>query len=206
LKPLASLRLALAICLTAVALSASPALAHAPIKGIGTFYNGVLHPVLVPAHLLLIAGLALHLGQNATRVSRYGWFAFVAAFWTGLAAGYLSGTAVPQAALLAFALVSGLLVALALPFGVTSVVILMSVAGVGIGLDSRPDPIQHREIGLALVGTAIGGMLLLSYIAGVAASLLRPWQRIAVRVAGSWTAASASIVLALTLAGQKATG
>jgi hypothetical protein len=39
----------------------------------------------------------------------------------------------------------------------------------------------------------------LSYVGGFTASLTRPWQRTAIRVAGSWTAASALIVLTLTV-------
>jgi urease accessory protein len=183
-----------------------PALAHAPIKGIGTFYNGVLHPVLVPAHLLLVVALGLLLGQHAPQLSRWGWFAFVAAFWIGLAAGQMFGAAVPQAVLLALALIAGGLVALGLSVGASLVAVLTAAAGVGIGLDSSPDGVQQREMWLALSGTAVGGVLLLSYVGGIAAYLARPWQRIGIRVAGSWTAASAGIVLALTLAGPRAAG
>ena len=59
---------------------------------------------------------------------------------------------------------------------------------------------------LALLGTATGGALLISYVGGLAAALVQPWQRIGVRVAGSWTAAGAGIVLALALAGPQTTG
>ena len=59
---------------------------------------------------------------------------------------------------------------------------------------------------LAFAGTAVGGVLLLSYVGGIAASLARPWQRIGIRIAGSWTAASAGIVLMLALAGPKTAG
>ena len=49
---------------------------------------------------------------------------------------------------------------------------------------------------MALAGTAIGGVLLPSIIAGLVTSLLRPWQRIGVRVIGSWIAAGSSMALA----------
>src|SRR5206468_2134050 len=128
--------------------------------GIGTFYNGVLHPVLVPAHLLLVVGLGLLLGQHAPRLSRYGWFAFVAAFGIGLAAGQMLGWSVPQAVLLALALIAGLLVALERACGAAIVAALATAAGVGIGLDSTPDGVQHREMWPALAGAAVGGVLL----------------------------------------------
>jgi urease accessory protein len=196
----------LAIAFAALVVIADPALAHAPIKGIGTFYNGVLHPVLVPAHLLLVVGVGLFLGQHAPRLSRCGWFAFVAAFWVGLAAGQMLGASVPQAVLPLLALIAGLLVALELAVAAGLVVVLTSAAGVGIGLDSMPDGVPHRETWLALAGAAVGGVLLLSYVGGLAATLVRPWQRVGIRVAGSWTAASAGIVLVLALAAPKATG
>jgi urease accessory protein len=196
--------------LTVIAMSLilmmEPALAHAPIKGIGTFYNGVLHPVLVPAHFLLVVGLGLLLGQHAPQLSRWAWFAFVAAFWIGLAAGQMFGASVPQAVLLALALIAGGLVALGLSVGAALVAVLTAAAGAGIGLDSSPSGVQQQEMWLALWGTAVGGVLLLSYVGGLAAYLVRPWQRIGVRVAGSWTAATAGIVLALTLAGSRAAG
>ena len=179
--------------------------AHAPIKGIGTFYNGVLHPVLVPAHLLLIFGVGLLLGQHAPQASRVGWFSFVVAFWAGLA-GTRLGYAVPDVVLLALALCAGLLVALE-RIGHLGIAFALAVAaGFCLGLDSAPEGIAESERWLALLGTATGGVLLISYVGGFAAGLVRPWQRIGVRIAGSWTAAGAGIVLALALAGPQTTG
>jgi hypothetical protein len=146
------------------------------------------------------------LGQHAPSLSRHGWFAFVAAFWIGLATGHALGATVPETVLLAFALIAGLLVTLDRPFGAALGAILAAAAGVGIGLDSAPDGLQRREMWLALSGTGVGGVLILSYTGGLAAMLARPWQRIGIRVAGSWTAASAGIVLALALSGQSAGG
>ncbi len=42
-------------------------LAHAPIEGMDSFYNGVLHPVLVPAHLLAIVSAGLLIGQQGVK-------------------------------------------------------------------------------------------------------------------------------------------
>ena len=186
-------------------LAPEAAFAHAPIKGIGTFYNGVLHPVLVPAHLLLIFGLGLLLGQHAPRASRVGWFGFVVAFWTGLAGASL-GYSIPDVVLLGLALSAGLLVALE-RIGHLGIAFALAVAaGLCLGLDSAPEGIAEGERWLALLGTATGGVLLISYVGGLAAGLVRPWQRIGVRIAGSWTAAGAGIVLALALAGPQTIG
>jgi urease accessory protein len=190
---------------TGACLAPEAALAHAPIKGIGTFYNGVLHPVLVPAHLLMIFGLGLLMGQHAPQASRFAWFGFVVAFWAGLAGAWL-GYSIPNVVLLALAMSAGLLVALERVGHLGITFALAAAAGLCLGLDSAPEAIAESERWLALIGTATGGVLLTSYVGGFAAGLVRPWQRIGVRIAGSWTAAGAGIVLALALAGPQTTG
>lgn len=189
----------------AAALVAVPdcAAAHSPIAGIGAFYNGMLHPLLVPAHLLAILAVGLLVGQNAPAASRGGWIAFVAALACGLAVVAVAPPAVPQAAILAVACACGLAVAVARSAPVL-LVALPVAAGLAVGLDSFPDGIAPREIGLALAGVGLGAALAATYVGGLAAWLSRPWQRIGLRVAGSWIAASALLVLALELAPGKA--
>jgi len=186
-----------ALIATALIVLTEPAAAHAPIKGIGAFYNGLLHPLLVPAHALLLVGLGLLLGQHAPKVSRPAWFAFVLALVAGLGAATASGAQVALPVLLVLALVTGALVIVDWPFGFPIAVFLAIAAGIGIGLDSRPETAISREIWLGLSGTAVGAVLILSYVGGLAAAVSRPWQRIAVRAAGSWIVASALIVLSL---------
>lgn len=183
-----------------------PALAHAPINGLGSFYNGLLHPLLAPSHLLILLGLGLLLGQHAPPVSRWGWGAFVTAFWSGLAAGQLLAAPVPAAALLAVALTAGLLVSLSRSPGSLLLVVLAAAGGLGIGLDTAPESVEWRDGAPGLAGAALGGVVLLSYAGGLAAQPRREWHRVGVRVAGSWTAASAAIVLTFALAGHPVAG
>jgi len=187
----------LALIAAALILVTEPAAAHAPIKGIGAFYNGMLHPVMVPAHLLLLVAVGLLLGQNAPQISRPAWFAFALALVAGLAAAAASGVQVALPLLLTMALLTALLVVTDVRVGVPLAAVLGSAAGIGIGLDSRPETAISREIWLGLSGTAVGAVLVLSYVGGLAAAVSRPWQRIAVRAAGSWIVASALIVLSL---------
>lgn len=179
-----------------------PALAHAPIEGIGSFYNGFLHPLLVPAHLLILLGLGLLLGQHAPRPSRWGWLAFVFAFWSGLAARPLVVTPLPAAALLAVAFAAGLLVALNRPLAPPILAFLGAAGGLGLGLDTSSETLEWRNTSLTLAGAALGGVLILSYIGGLAAQPRRGWHCVALRVGGSWIAASAAIVLIFALAGH----
>ena len=46
---------------------ADPAFAHLPIEGVGGFYGGLLHPILVPAHALSVVALGLFIGRQRER-------------------------------------------------------------------------------------------------------------------------------------------
>jgi len=58
---------------------------------------------------------------------------------------------------------------------------------------------------MASGGTALGAVVALAYATFLANYARKPWQRIGVRVVGSWIAASAILVLALTVAQHAAT-
>jgi urease accessory protein len=179
--------------------SCGAAAAHSPIKGIGTFYNGLLHPVLVPAHLLALAAIGLLIGQHAPRVSRLALPAFAAAAALILAIISQAPQLPPQWPLLVVALVAGLAVALSWSGGLALPALLAVAAGIFVAIDSAPDGVPPDRLWLALAGTGLGAVLVVTYFGGLAAWLGRPWQKIAVRAAGSWIAASAILVLTLEL-------
>jgi len=74
------------------------------------------------------------------------------------------------------------------------------LAGAAIEFDSVPEEISMGITFLALVGTACGAFLVAMLLVEMTVDLKRDWQKIAVRVAGSWIAASAILVLALRFA------
>ena len=59
-------------CLTAALLLLAPgvALAHGPMPGVGSFYGGLLHPVMVPSHLITLVALGLLIGQRGLGAMR----------------------------------------------------------------------------------------------------------------------------------------
>ena len=61
------IRLRGTIAIVALLMGSAPALAHMPFQGIGGFYGGLLHPVLVPAHALSLVALGLLIGQQSDR-------------------------------------------------------------------------------------------------------------------------------------------
>jgi len=190
-------RLGAAAC---AALPAS-ALAHSPIAGIGEFYGGILHPLLVLPHLLALLVFALLVGQRGVRAMRYSYPPVMLALVFGLAlAGFEVQPALPTGTiLLSLALACGLLVALRRPPPELVLALLGAAIVLLIGMDSGVSGLSRQQTFGALCGCWLGAMLVLVLVAGVTELASRPWQHIAVRVLGSWTAASGALALALAL-------
>lgn len=176
------------------------ALAHSPIAGLNHFYNGVLHPAVVPAHALAAVALGLLCTQLPALPARR----VLAAFLLGVVVG-LAALALPDAAtgagqaLLAGAAVLGLLVATGAPAAARVLPLLAAVLGLCLGLDSVPEPAPGTlDWLLTLVGLAVGVGLIVSAALLLASRLgQQAWQRVARQVMGSWIAASALMVLVL---------
>jgi hypothetical protein len=77
---------------------------------------------------------------------------------------------------------------------------LALIVGVALALDSPPGGISVREANVILIGTFCGATVLLLAVVGLTTMLTREWQRIGVRIVGSWVAAIAIMVLTLHLA------
>jgi urease accessory protein len=159
---------------------------------------GGLMQTLLPAHLMAIISAAL-LGARA---KLWPSIVFVAAFAVGLAAGLAAltlGVAETPAGdvLLAVALLSGLAAAAALAVPRSVVGLIAFIVGAALGLDSTPDAILLRNAIVGLVGTWCAGVTLLMAALAAATLLTRLWNGIVLRVAGSWIAATAMLVLAL---------
>lgn len=186
-------RLALACLVYSFGIGTS--LAHAPIEGIGTFYNGLLHPVVVPSHLLLLIATGCLLGQFTPNSSSLGLPAFLVSLCMSLGLAAIATVAVPAWMLSANTVLTGTVVAVKRPVGRTGYVILALLAGALVGLTSTPDGEFAQAPGLALAGTALGGAAIVILFGGAAAVATLAWQRIAIRVLGSWIAASALMIL-----------
>ena len=184
----------------ALLIGIGPACAHDVVAGVGGFYGGLIHPLLVPAHGLALVALGLLIGQQPPR-RRAGLKAvFAAALLLGVIV-IVSAFAARDVdyAILGIAAAAGVAVAIARPLSVAVSCPLAAVAGVAIELDSVPQEISMQTTFLALVGTAVGAFLAVMLLADLAACSHRDWHRSGVRVAGSWIAASAILVLALRL-------
>jgi urease accessory protein len=153
----------------------------------------------LPTHLLAVVALGLMIGQGR-RVPLD-----LALFALGLAAGSVAIAAATRETpaalvLLTVAVVAGILVVLAWTPPAVLAGSLALIAGVALALNTPPQALTIPAAIGEQIGTAIAALMTLALVACVAASADRPWQRIGVRIVGSWIAASAVLVLALRLA------
>jgi urease accessory protein len=160
--------------------------------------DGFVRPLLAPAHLLSLIGLGLLAG----RASLPALIAIAAGFVVGLAGGLGAiawgiGETPANDALFAAAGACGALAALAAPIPVRAAAWAALIIGCAVGLDSPPEAISLGEAVLTLVGTGCGAVAGLVLMTAAAALIRSAGWSIALRVAGSWLAAIAVLVLAL---------
>jgi hydrogenase/urease accessory protein HupE len=175
---------------------AQPAFAHAAFAGGGGFHSGLLHPLFVPAHILAITATGMMIGQQPS----WHWFppaAFVCSLLIGFAA--IVCAFAPNhvnEVLLTAAAVGGALVALGRPLPQFAMCLQAAVTGGALALDSPPEVTSLRAALVMLVGTFCGATVLLLAVARCICMIRRSWQRLGLRIAGSWIAASAALALA----------
>ena len=187
--------------LAAVLLSmvSGSALAHSPVAGLNQFYNGLLHPLLVPTQLLVLLSLGLLLGQQKPADVRAAPLMIPSAAVAGLLATLWIPTINVDIYLLAGATVVGLLVASKPSLRWHWCVIAGAVLVFVIGIDSSQAELSGTTWLLSAVGTLVGICLLLLYAMGLATwCTSTAVKSIGVRIVGSWITASAFLVFALS--------
>ena len=164
------------------------------------FYAGAAQ-FFIPTHLLAVVALGLLAGQHASRGHLQVLMAFVIALAAGSLAVALAIRETPVAIVLLVlsAIAAGLVVAdRPAPFWIA--VVLAFAVGAAIPLNTPPHEITIANAVVAQLGTAAAAAVTLALVMAIAMHATRPWQRIGVRIVGSWIAASAILVLALRLA------
>jgi urease accessory protein len=191
------------VAAVAATVLALPARAHSPIEGLNDFYAGALHPFVSPARLIALLATALAIGQHANgrlNSAKRPLLALAAALMFGLATHRMIGDPVTDRALLMLAACIGLAVAAQAALPRSAWVVLAAAVALAVGWGSGPGAAEGAARALALAGTAAAVLLLVTYVAVMTNAATRPWLRIAVRVVGSWLAAAALLVLALSWA------
>jgi urease accessory protein len=174
------------------------ALAHTIIPGVSGFEGGLLHPVLVPSHAMSIVALALLLAPRPSGERHAVIATFAAALLGAVALVTLAfQTDRAEMTLLACAAVAGLLVAARAQLPIFAAMLLAAINGFALQFDSVPAVISISETLLTLAGAALAALIGVAGVAALAARASLTWQVVAIRILGSWIAATAFLLLAL---------
>jgi hydrogenase/urease accessory protein HupE len=171
------------------------------MQGLGDFGSGIFHPLTTPSHVLILLGLGLLLGQQSPPRLRASILVFAPVSGAALlltTSGLIAG--VYQPLLLGVALCAAILVALERPLtpGVRNG--LLAAAAVLIGLDSGVEKGSVATVIKTLLGTELSLVVVLFDLAFYVSQCTgRKWQRIGIRVVGSWIIAITLMVLAFLL-------
>jgi len=154
---------------------------------------------VAPTHLLAVVAIGLLGGKGGRR--GFLLVPFAAGLLAGSVAIAFAIRQMPSApALLAMAALSGIAVAAAIRLPASLTQGLALAAGATLALDAPPQVIGIPTAIASQIGTGVAAVIVLVLAASIAARADRPWQRVGLRVVGSWAAASAILVLALRLA------
>lgn len=173
--------------------------AHSPIKGVMPFYGGVLHPFVVPAHVLAIIAIGLLVGRQGEAAQGRLLGSLFVSVVLGVATAGLFGDPDTDVPLLVTTCLTAVAVAWGRQWPAAAPVVLVGTGALLLGLGSAPEGVQGSARGLHLAGCCLGVMVGTSLLLLVADHVRQPWHRIALRVACSWIAATTLLVLALTV-------
>jgi urease accessory protein len=175
---------------------ALPAEAHLNSTGIGPFYDGFAHFVMSPEDIVPVFALALLAGLRGANYGRRTLFVLPTAWLLGGFLGVTTASSNSNAVLSAawFLLLGGLLAADAkLSLRVTTA--LAALLGVYHGYLNGAGMGQSANSAVALLGLVFFVFVLVALVAAFVVRLSAQWARIAVRVAGSWIAASGLLMI-----------
>lgn len=175
---------------------APPAEAHLNSTGMGPFYDGLMHFLMSPEDIIPVLALALLAGLRGTSYGRRALFTLPVAWLLGGLAGLGAMTAKPHPFVTAawFLSLGGLLAADAkVSLRVTTA--LAALLGVYHGYLNGIGMGQFDTAAAAILGLAFAVFVLIALTAAFVIRLRAHWARIAVRVTGSWIAASGLLML-----------
>ena len=185
--------------LASAGILAAPGLADAHVSsgGIVDSYSGLLHPFTEPLHIMTIVGLGLMLSQQGRSIPPVGWFSYCAAALAGLVVSSTGFVWPAGSILIVLAFVLGVMVA-GKPFLPRQFCVAAAIlAGFVLGTDSISPIAETGKLLVTIFSTTTGLAIALLIVIGWGDYFTRDWQKIGIRVLGSWVAASALLVFAL---------
>ncbi|MCA3218619.1 MAG: HupE/UreJ family protein [Burkholderiales bacterium] len=188
--------------LPGVALLLVPAAARAHLTdtGLGPIYDGIAHLLLSFDDLLPVLALGLLAGLNGAAAGRRVLFVLPLAWLCGGIAATMFAVAAPPAGATAVSLLAlGGLTAASARLSPAMVAVLAVLLGSVHGwLNGAAIALAGRDA-TGLAGIAATIFVVTALASALVVSLRAPWTRIAVRVAGSWIAATGLLMLGWSL-------
>ena len=186
---------AISAALFATVLCPLPVEAHLNSTGLGPVYDGLAHFLLSPEDLVPVLALALFAGLRGVSYGRRALFVLPAAWLlgglVGMAAATNRGTALTA---ISFLLLGGLLAADA-RLSLRATTVLAALVGLFHGYLNGAGMGLPGVGAVALLGLVSAVFVLVALAAASVVRLRWPWTRIAVRVVGSWIAASGLLMV-----------
>jgi urease accessory protein len=183
--------LASALCL----LLPGAAAAHLPTIGLGPVYDGVFHLLLSPEDLIPVIALALLCGQRGAPFGRRAlWLLPLAWFTGGLLGMFVASGRGSTLTCVSFLVVGGLVAANA-RISLVALTLLAALLGGFHGYLNGAGINRYDDGTYALLGLALAVFVVVALFASLVVPLRQQWARVAVRVAGSWIAASGLLML-----------
>ena len=176
--------------------AATPAEAHLNSTGMGPIYDGLMHFSMSPEDLAPVLALSLLAGLRGASYGRRALFVLPSAWLLGGLIGLAatSASAHPVVSAFWFLLLGGLLAADAkLSLRVTTA--LAALLGLYHGYLNATGLGPSGTSAAVLLGLIFAVFVLVALAAALVVKLHASWARTAVRVAGSWIAASGLLML-----------
>jgi urease accessory protein len=193
-RPAAFRGLAIAAC--AVALFPGAASAHLNASGMGPLYDGSMHFLTSPEDILPALAIALLAGLRGAGHGRRALFVLPGAWLLGGLVGLTASTATGSSLGSALWLLGlGGLLAADAKLSVRATTVLAACVGCYHGYLNGAGMGPAARAAVALLGLDFSVFALVAIAAAFVVRLRADWTRIAVRVAGSWIAASGLLLL-----------
>jgi len=173
-----------------------PVLLHLVNARFGDFYAGFFHVITAMEHVLPILALGLFTGQQSQKSGRRA----LVVFGFALLLGVTIGTNIRESDVLFYICILSLilmggLVTIQWKIPVGWLLILAGFIGLTQGLANGSSLENGIKVLNYVSGVSMTGIIIFTLFSGLALSFLKYWQKIAIRVLGSWIAAMGIIYL-----------
>lgn len=181
-------------------LLAQQASAHDSFNG-NSLIEGALLPLQHPDQWLLLVAIGLWLGQQGGS-GQYRSLSFQAlvCYFAAIAGLLLARQMQMHSWMLVCAALAGLLVAVRLRIPAVLAVLVAALGGFLVAFDAGQDLLHSQNVWLVALGMLAAVVVVFTLARFVSGCFRRGhWQQVLMRIVGSWIAASALLVLSLTL-------